>query len=145
MTRQRHPFEGQSLAVLGWMHRHRSLELLLILPDGSRSLIPAAWTDLDPPSQDKATEGILASPFELLRARTIVDALLRRVAASKPESAPDSTEEEERATDFRVCDDEPARSATGGVAKAQRRRTGRRRGDAGPVDGPNARAKGGIR
>ena len=30
--------------MLGWMRRHGQLELLLVLPDGSKRLIPAAWT-----------------------------------------------------------------------------------------------------
>ena len=47
VTRRRHPLEGQSLRELGRMRRHGRLELLLVLPDGSKSLIPAAWTDLD--------------------------------------------------------------------------------------------------
>ena len=34
--------------MLGWMRRHCKLDLILVLPDGSRTLIPAAWTDLDP-------------------------------------------------------------------------------------------------
>jgi hypothetical protein len=47
VTRPRHPLEGRQLPVLGSMRRHGRLELLLILPDGSKSLIPAAWTDLE--------------------------------------------------------------------------------------------------
>jgi hypothetical protein len=27
------------------MRRHGAVELLLVLPDGSKSLVPAAWTD----------------------------------------------------------------------------------------------------
>ncbi|MCA1682005.1 MAG: Y4bD/Y4pK family protein [Actinobacteria bacterium] len=46
ITRRRHPLEGLVLPVLGRMRRHGRLELLLVLPDGSKSLIPAAWTDL---------------------------------------------------------------------------------------------------
>ena len=45
ITRPRHPLQGKSLRVLGGMRRHGRLELLLVLPDGSKSLIPAAWTD----------------------------------------------------------------------------------------------------
>jgi Family of unknown function (DUF5372) len=45
ITRRRHPLEGQSLRVLGRMRRHGRLELLLVLPDGSKRLIPQAWTD----------------------------------------------------------------------------------------------------
>ena len=46
LTRPRHPFEGRSLRVLGSMRRHGVRELLVVLPDGSKRLIPAAWTDL---------------------------------------------------------------------------------------------------
>ena len=49
LTRPRHPFEGQQLAVLGRMRRHGEMELLVVLPDGSKRLIPAAWTDLESP------------------------------------------------------------------------------------------------
>ena len=37
------------------MRRHGHLELLLVLPDGSKSLLPAAWTDLDDTATDKRT------------------------------------------------------------------------------------------
>ena len=47
LTRPRHPFEGRPLPVLGSMLRHGAMELLVVLPDGSKRLIPAAWTDLD--------------------------------------------------------------------------------------------------
>src|SRR5215831_5731766 len=48
IVRQRHPFEGKSLAVLQATHRHGRLYFLLILPDGSKSLIPAAGPALRP-------------------------------------------------------------------------------------------------
>lgn len=46
VVRERHPLRGRALRVLGRMRRHGRLELLLELPDGSKCLIPAAWTDL---------------------------------------------------------------------------------------------------
>jgi hypothetical protein len=50
ITRPRHPLEGRPLRMLGSLRRHGRLELLLVLllvlPDGSKSLIPAAWTHL---------------------------------------------------------------------------------------------------
>jgi len=49
LTRPRHPFEGQPLPVLGRMRRHGEAELLVVLPDGSKRLIPAAWTGLGRP------------------------------------------------------------------------------------------------
>ena len=44
LTRPRHPFEGRQLPVLGSMRRHGAAELLVVLPDGSKRLIPAAWS-----------------------------------------------------------------------------------------------------
>ena len=39
VTRHRHPFEGHSLVVLGQMRRHGAVELLVVLPDGSKTLV----------------------------------------------------------------------------------------------------------
>ena len=44
ITRPRHPLHGLELRVLGGMRLHGRLELLLVLPDGSKRLIPAEWT-----------------------------------------------------------------------------------------------------
>ena len=92
IVRPRHPFEGKSLAVLGAIHRYGRLLLVLILPDGSKSLIPADWTDLSSAAQpqralseDAATT--LGSLEDLLHARAVVDALLSRLAASESENA----------------------------------------------------------
>ena len=46
VTRRCHPFEGRVLTVLGGMRRHGVLELLVVLPDGSKALMPAGWTDV---------------------------------------------------------------------------------------------------
>src|SRR3989442_13611258 len=40
ITRSHHAFEGQSLVVQGRVHRQARVHLLLVLPDGSRSLVP---------------------------------------------------------------------------------------------------------
>ena len=57
ITRPRHPLQDRSLRVLGGMRRHGVMELLLELPDGSKSLIPAAWTDAEPSAGDGAGAG----------------------------------------------------------------------------------------
>ncbi len=65
LTRRRHPLEGRSLQVLGSMRRHGAAELLVVLPDGSKRLIPAAWTDLGQPAggdDAAATLGIGSGP-----------------------------------------------------------------------------------
>jgi hypothetical protein len=48
VTRPRHPLQGQSLPVLGRQRRHGRLDLLVVLPDGSKTLLPADWTELEP-------------------------------------------------------------------------------------------------
>ena len=90
IVRRRHPFEGQALQVLGWTHRCSRLHLVLVLPDGTRSLIPAQWTDLRraPDTQDTETHAAtLASFTQLMRARVVADALLRRLEASEHEAS----------------------------------------------------------
>jgi hypothetical protein len=44
IQRERHPFEGRSLQLMGTVKRRGTLLLLVVLPDGSRSLVPASWT-----------------------------------------------------------------------------------------------------
>jgi hypothetical protein len=115
VIRPRHPLEGQALAVLGWSHRQGRLHLLLVLPDGSRSLIPACWTDLET-APDKALaanagqQARLGSLSQLLHTRRIVDALLQRGATDQ--KGPQSGGEE-----WKGGANEPARTAA-----AQRQR-----------------------
>ena len=86
ITRAHHPFQGKSLAVMGRFHRNKRLHLLLILPDGSRSYIPADWTDFLDVSQDGGadqTRSVALAPLsDLLHARSIIDGLLRHLPAS---------------------------------------------------------------
>ena len=79
------------------------MHLLLVLPDGSRSLIPAEWTDLQSPEGSSvaglATGLCLAPLSELLHARSIVDALLRHLPASGEEADKRARKERQRATE----------------------------------------------
>jgi len=73
------------------MHRQGRLHLVLILPDGSKSLIPVDWTDLASPAQPQQvrsaqTAATLGSLEDLLHARAVVDALLSRLAALQSEN-----------------------------------------------------------
>ncbi|MGO4570315.1 hypothetical protein AB4Z52_36235, partial [Rhizobium sp. 2YAF20] len=45
ITRKKHAFEGLQLIVIGGLTRRGVSLLLVVLPDGSRSLVPVAWTD----------------------------------------------------------------------------------------------------
>jgi len=86
IVRSRHPFEGRALDVIARCERHGRLHLLLVLPNGTRSLIPGDWTNL--PSKPQAITAptsvqcpLLATCDYLLRTRAVVDALLQRTEA----------------------------------------------------------------
>ena len=82
--------------VFGAMHRKGRLLLVLILPDGSKSLVPADWTDLAWPTQPVCAPAAttLGSLEDLLHARAVVDALLGRLAALTSEDGYSATTKE---------------------------------------------------
>ena len=91
ITRERHAFEGQSLAVIGSIRRRGVLLVLVVLPDGSRSLIPANWTDWNAEQArrtpaDDAGGGAhnLGKLGDLLHLRKVIDALHDRPVESVP-------------------------------------------------------------
>ncbi len=76
------------LEVFGKIRRKGQFYLVLVLPDGSRSHIPAAWTDSpDAPAvfEASAMELPIASALDLWSLRQRVDALLRRTQQSNDE------------------------------------------------------------
>src|SRR5262249_11543357 len=86
VVRARHPLEGQALPLLGWMRRHGKLDLVLVLPDGSRTLIPAAWTDLDPSTpREAATLATLGSIADLLHAGRVLAGIIHSDSAARPD------------------------------------------------------------
>ena len=80
ITRPHHPFEGQSLEVLRQARMPAGLQFVLILPDGSKSLVPAAWTDFTTPAGPSQTCSLVGSLDDFLRLRGLTDALLHRSA-----------------------------------------------------------------
>jgi len=88
IIREKHPLQGQTFPVLGRRHRKGTLHFAVALPDGGTALIPAVWTDMaaqDATSQTAAPasrKAILASFSDLIQARRVVDALLRRLHSS---------------------------------------------------------------
>ena len=128
VTRPRHPLQDRSLRVLGGMRRHGFMELLLELPDGSKSLIPAAWTDAQPPIGDGAGEvATLGSLADLLHVCELIEDLRGQAAGMSP------CKEDSRAAcpalfDNRSAPDFNGRPAAGA---ADGRATARRRGDGG--------------
>ena len=97
IVRTRHAFEGLTLQVLGRLRRDGELYLTLVLPDGTRSLVPASWTDLPDASEAKQDETavqppLLASCGQLLDVRRIVDGLLRCTEAVPSSPSPEARE-----------------------------------------------------
>ena len=102
------------MQVLGGMRRHGVLELLLVLPDGSKSLIPSGWTDADRSGVDGETAATLGALTDLLRACELVTELTGRRGTERGQAAGKSPCEE----DFHaVCpaqsDARPGPGATG--------------------------------
>jgi hypothetical protein len=90
---------GKVLAVFGQLKRKGQLNLVLILPDGTRSYIPAAWTDFASPDTlpGKGPPSLVAFLPDLLHTRQRVEALLRRIG-NTPTSTIASTQENKNAS-----------------------------------------------
>ena len=99
IVRPHHPFEGQDLVVVSVMHRHNNLELCLVLPDGSKSLIPAAWTDLERIPERQGESGTLGSLSDLLHARAVVDRLVHHLDDTARQDRHGADEEVARAVE----------------------------------------------
>jgi hypothetical protein len=136
ITRDRHPLQGRTLQLLGQRHCRGQLELLLILPDGSKSLIPAAWTDFTRAEKDTGGAGVdrvigqLAGPAQVLQACVLVSGLLVRAAAGPEQAARQSPcKEDDRAAcptqsapraDTRATDrDDPPSSRSAGATSCR--------------------------
>jgi len=59
--------------VFGWMRRQGRLDLILVLPDGSRSLIPAVWTDVGAKGTVAVASDVLGSLDELQHLGVVID------------------------------------------------------------------------
>lgn len=145
ITRPRHPLAGQQLQVLGRMRRHGRAELLLVLPDGGKSLIPVAWTDLSEPAtaDSNADAGTLGSLADLLACHKLIGGLAARVAETtdgEQAARQSSCKEDNRATCATQSDTRVGADATAGAdRRASRGAAGRRGGVAGRSDRQGSR------
>ena len=112
MTRHRDALEGQRLRVLGVLRRHGGTELLVMLPDGSKRLIPWAWTDAAADAAAGSAAATLGTVSDLLAACALVSALSARGAGQQGQAARQSPVKEDNRA---AC---PAQSAAGGVSGA---------------------------
>lgn len=141
MTRARHPLAGRRLQVIGAMRKRGRNELLVVLPDGSKTLIPAAWTDRDTTTADEGQvldqpAAVLAAPAELLQANELVASLRARANAGHGQAArTPPCEEDDRAARPAEFDARTDPGATTGSDRIAARDWGRRRDqNSGPAD-----------
>lgn len=69
------------MPVLGRMRLHGAVELLVVLPDGSKTLLPAAFTDAAPAAAEP-TALTVGSVEDLIQLTAVVDSLLPPVGAA---------------------------------------------------------------
>ena len=99
VTRPHHALEGTVLEVFAKLRHKGRPHFVLVLPDGSRSYIPVAWTDfVAPPPGSAAPCSIVASASDLLRLRQRVDCLLHRIQAGPITELNSLTQENQHAT-----------------------------------------------
>jgi hypothetical protein len=146
VTRPRHPLAARRLGVIGAMRRLGRDELLVVLPDGSKTLMPVVWTDRDTTTanEDHAlgqATAILAAPAELLYARGLVASLRAYADAGGGQAARKSPcKEDDRAACAAEFDARTDPGATPGSDRVVARGGGRRRDrDPGPADRPRRR------
>ena len=82
VRRYRDPLDGQTLPVLGCYRR--GTQLLVVLPDGSKRLIPAAWTD---EGAGGSAAAALGSHGDLLGLCALVSALSARGGGGQGQAA----------------------------------------------------------
>jgi hypothetical protein len=132
VTRVLHPLAGCVLQVVGSMSKLGRENLLVVLPDGSKSLIPADWTDHGGGDLPDQGSPILAGTDDLRHACALVSALsARAVVAAQQAASKSPAKEDEDAACSAQFDTGPGSGATAGGDRVAARGPGRR-GDPGP-------------
>jgi hypothetical protein len=96
------------------MRRGGRLELILVLPDGSHLMVPAAWTNLQAMPVPAET-GTLASLEDLLATRRVLEPMLERVVLAERDDP--ASEEIDRAVATRTGRESGARRGVVGVGR----------------------------
>jgi uncharacterized protein DUF5372 len=128
ITRERHAFEGQSLIVISSLRRRGVVLVLVVLHDGSRSLIPADWTDWSPEPAEPTlnedagdSEPYLGRLDDLLQLRKVIDALSGRRIESAPRKESGHATETGLPRPTRSSPERPSGSAVGDSVEPPRR------------------------
>ena len=83
VVRPGHAHDGQVLRVIGKQATQNGLKLRVELPDGSRSFLPAEWTDMSDRTLPESSATGIGRLSHLLHLRTVVDALCTRSDESR--------------------------------------------------------------
>ena len=83
VTRRRDPLEGERVQVLRRLRRYDRVDLLVLLADGRKRLIPQVWTDAEP-----AAGTALHEDDEALTLGTVEDLSAAVVLTTAPRCAP---------------------------------------------------------
>jgi hypothetical protein len=99
VTRPHHALEGKVLEVFARLRHKGRPHFLLVLPDGSRSYLPVAWTESVTNAANPAPPcSLIGSASDLLGLRQRVDYLLRRIEVGPASNPNSSTQESQHAT-----------------------------------------------
>lgn len=144
VTRPQHPLAGLRLEVIGSMRELGREELLVVLPDGSKTLMPSDWTDHDAAVRDEEASlgtATLAAPADLLHAYGLISGLRARAEAGREQAARKSPcKEDDRAACSTQSDAGTDPGTTTGSDRVTAPVAGRRRGQGpGPADRPSRR------
>jgi hypothetical protein len=146
ITRRRDPMEGERVGVLRrWRRKHGGMDLLVVLPNGRKRLVPQAWTDADPAAGTDVDEDVaatLATVQDLSAAVVIVSALSRRAAGEQAAAQSTCEEDNDAACPAQSAPDRVPDAAAGRAGRASRSR--RDRGDhaVGAADREGGRSRG---
>ena len=124
VTRSKHPLEGRTFRLLGRMRRHGHVELLVVLDDGTKSLLDASWTDYASAEAGPASTSTLGTLGDLLAASALARARYPRPEAGEVQAAgkPPSKEDDRAACTVESAGSTGPRASTTGAGRAGPRR-----------------------
>lgn len=150
ITRRRDPLEGQRVGVLRrWRRKHGGMDLLVVLPNGRKRLIPQAWTDAELAAGTDADEGGLAATLgtveDLLAVVVLVSALGSGVCGEQAASQSTCEEDHDAACPAQSAPDPVPHTTGDRVGRASRSRGERGDHAVSTFDRQGRRGRGGHR
>lgn len=127
ITRRRDPLEGEPVVVLRrWRRKDGRMDLLVMLPNGRKRLIPQVWTDAGAggDTADPGPTAILGGVEDFSVLTVLISALAVR-AGEQAASQSTCEEDQNAACSAQSAGDRDTDTAAAGGRRASRRRRGR--------------------